>query len=777
MHISKDEQRDRFLSRIENPFYENTIGLRKSGLTFRMSSTEIDEYVKCKMDIQYFAEKYCWVKGEKGEPVRLRLRDYQKEAINFIQKNKNSILCIPTGCGKNAIIIHSMLEKKKYLILVPRIILMEQLKDEIISFRPNLKNKIQCIGDSSKTEGVKKDIVICVYNSIGYINIPFSDFEKIYIDEAHHINLPEIYYDIHQNVIDDEDEDEDDDDEDDDNINTESYIGKIAKLKEYNNNVYLSATIDVIDGFSIYKKEIREMIDSGYISDYQIHIPIFKNDPSDKSVCKHLIKNYRNIILYCSSQNEGKRINEIMNQIMKGCSEYIDCYTNKKKRIDIIRKYKEGDIPFLVNVRILVEGFDSPITKGVCFMHLPSNGTTLIQIIGRALRKHPDKTFANIILPFSNDEDENSINKFLKIISINDRRISKSFSAKTLGGYISIEKVNENEESEIVENELELKYNLVFNNMGKCLNGVEFWNMKLEEVKKYIDENHKRPNEKDNNKKIKQLGNWTGRQNVNYKKKLGVMKNEEISNKWTDFINDHKYSIYFLSNKEVWNMKLEEVKKYIDDNNKRPSDGKDSNHKIKHLAQWIVHQVVNYKKKSEIMKNEEIYNKWTYFINDTKYSIYFLSNEEVWNMKLEEVKKYIDDNNKRPSDGKDSNHKIKHLAKWIGTQNLNYKKKSEIMKNEEIYNKWTEFINYHKYSIYFLSNKEVWNMKLEEVKKYIDDNNKRPSLRKDSNDKIKQLAQWIYHQNKNYKKKSEIMKNEEIYNKWTEFINDAKYLL
>ena len=31
------------LSRIENPFYENTIGLRKSGLTFRMSSTEIDE--------------------------------------------------------------------------------------------------------------------------------------------------------------------------------------------------------------------------------------------------------------------------------------------------------------------------------------------------------------------------------------------------------------------------------------------------------------------------------------------------------------------------------------------------------------------------------------------------------------------------------------------------------------------------------------------------------------------------------------------------------------
>lgn len=205
----------------------------------------------------------------------VELRDYQNEAIDIIKKNNNSIICIPTGCGKNVIIIHSMLEKKKYLILVPRIILMEQIKEEIIRFRPNLKNKIQCIGDSSKMDGVKKDIVICVYNSIGLINIPFGDFEKIYIDEAHHINLPEIYYDNqsednddneddiddneHNDYVDNESEDSDND-EDDTEPNKESYIYKIAKLKQYKNNVYLSATIDDVDGFVMYKKEIREMI-------------------------------------------------------------------------------------------------------------------------------------------------------------------------------------------------------------------------------------------------------------------------------------------------------------------------------------------------------------------------------------------------------------------------------------------------------------------------------------------------------------------------------------
>ena len=109
----------------------------------------------------------------------------------------------------------------------------------------------------------------------------------------------------------------------------------------------------------------------------------------------------------------------------------------------IIEKYKKGDIPFLVNVRILVEGFDAPITKGVCFLHLPTNKTTLIQIIGRCLRLHPTKIIANIILPFSSKEDEKNICNFLKVMAKNDTRIKKSFENKTVGGYISIDNIDD----------------------------------------------------------------------------------------------------------------------------------------------------------------------------------------------------------------------------------------------------------------------------------------------------------------------------------------------
>ena len=695
----------------------------------RNSESKLSEHLQFSKDEERFQDitfetkevlNYCQSlldnppKYDSGECDFIELRDYQKEAIDVIKKNENSIICIPTGCGKNVIIIHSMLEKKKYLILVPRIILMEQLKEEIIRLRPNFKNKIQCVGDSSKMEGVKKDIVICVYNSIGLVNIPFDNFEKIYIDEAHHINLPEIYYDVDDDIddnvdiddnddiddnVDCEDESGDDDENDDDETNKESYIEKIAKLKQYKNNVYLSATIDDVDGFANYKKEIREMIELGYISDYQIHIPIFNDDPDDKAVCKHLIQSYRNIIVYCSSQNEGKRINELMNQLMKGCSEYIDCDTNKKKRKDIIKKYKEGKIPFLVNVRILVEGFDAPITKGICFIHLPSNLITIIQIIGRALRKHSDKTFANIILPFSKDEDENSISQFLKIMSLNDRRIKKSFHEKTLGGYISIENINENEESEN-ENELELKYNLIFNNMGECLNGVEVWELKLEKVKKYMDENDKRPSSKHMKKEIKASGIWITKQIGNYKNKSGtIMSKEEVCKKWEEFINDPKYSKHFLSDEESWNERLKEVKKYMDENDKRPSCS-DVNKEIKQLGEWITRQIGNYKNRSGTMSNEEIYKKWEEFINDPKYSKHILSDEESWNERLKEAKKYMDENDKRPS-RKHVNKEIKASGIWITRQIGNYKNRSGTMSKEEFRKKWEEFINDPKYSKFF----------------------------------------------------------------------------
>ena len=709
--------------------------------------------------------------------------------------NENLIICLPTGTGKNFIITHSLKPNVKYLIMVPRIILMEQIKYEIIKYNPRFKNKIQLIGDSNIKFNINSDITICVFNSVNIVKQHIESFDKIFIDEAHHIRKPEIYKDEEQEYVSSYDEDYDYEDEYDDeneyNINNEyfdnedekkteqnevndienencddkNFIQTIKQFSKLNNNVYLSATIDEHIGFKFYKKEIREMIEKGYLCDYIINIPIFEENPTNMSVCKYLINNYRNIIIYCDSQKNGQEIDKIMNYIQKGCSEYIDCNTSRKKRNDIISKYKSGKLPFLVNVKILVEGFDAPITKGVCFMSMPSSSNTLIQIIGRALRIHPEKQIANIILPFSKMDDEKAICNFIKIMAKNDSRIYKSYQSKKIGGYINIENIIY-DDINLNLKELDIKYELIFDSVGTLKNKEEIWMKKLEEVKDYIDANDKRPSHASKYPKIKTLGCWISCQIKNYKNKTQIMNDDIIYNIWSNFINDDKYKEYFIDN-IFWFNRLEKVKKYINQYNKRPSCmSKDTN--IKKLGIWIITQIINYKTKKQIMSNYHIYNKWTNFINDDKYKEYFLDNNIIWLNNLDKVKKYINENNKRPLNT-DKNPKIKKLSNWIAIQIQNYKNKNQIMKDNRIYNIWSDFIDDAKYKEYFIDNNTIWLKNFEEVKNYIIINKKKPSVEN------KTLSKWLYLQSNNYKNKIYIMKDEIIYNMWTNFINDDRF--
>ena len=760
---------------------------------------------------------------------KIILRDYQIECKNLILETKgNVVICLPTGTGKNLIILHSLKEKTKYLILVPRIILMEQIRDDLKIHLPKLARSVQCIGDGENIYDDKKYIYICVYNSINVVKEYAESFENIFIDEAHHIREPEIYQqeqDLENPVCKEDDEIDNDDEElesenneeednleDDNNDNddesendesvvsvdevdedveiSKSFIDEISSLSRYNNVVYLSATIDIQEGITYYKKDLREMIEKKYLCDYTIHIPIFNDDPTNKSVCEYLIKNYRNVIIYCNSQKEGNEINKLMNTILKGCCDYIDCNTGKIKRNKILKEYKEGKIPFLVNVRILVEGFDAPITKGVVFMHLPSNSRILIQIIGRCLRLHKEKTIANIILPFAEKGDEDSINNFLKVMAKNDSKIKKSYEGKQLGGYISIDtvddKLEDDEEDDEVEdeeentnsNDIELKFNMIFDSMGKMKNKYELWENRLENVKRYIDENSKRPSPTNKDKNIKSMGLWICINNQNYNKNIGIMNEDNINKQWKDFINNIKYKQYFKSHEEVFNLNLNNLKIYIDIHKKTPSTKsykKSKNSEIQKLGIFARKCMKRYYKKQYIMSKENIYIQWHNFINDDKYKLYFLSQYDYFIFNLNRLKNYIDINNKRPSEhNKDKD--IKYMGKWIVQQQNNYVKKKEQMKNITIYSCWNDFINDEKYKKYFKlpTMIELFMTTLNKLIIYIDTHKKRPSEHNQDKD-IKSLSKWIGTQKINYNKIQNNMKNPIIKAEWENFINDEKY--
>lgn len=84
---------------VANPFYEKNTSLLKGDLVFDRTQDEIKEWLKCKNDILYFAEKYCKLMTPEGIK-HIKLRDYQKNYLQHLEKNRLSIYLSCRQSGK-----------------------------------------------------------------------------------------------------------------------------------------------------------------------------------------------------------------------------------------------------------------------------------------------------------------------------------------------------------------------------------------------------------------------------------------------------------------------------------------------------------------------------------------------------------------------------------------------------------------------------------------------------------------------------------------------------
>jgi hypothetical protein len=84
---------------VANPFYEYNTKLLKGDLVFERTDEEIAEWKRCATDIIYFAEKYCQLLTPEGIQ-HIELRDYQKDYLRHLEKNRLSIFLSCRQSGK-----------------------------------------------------------------------------------------------------------------------------------------------------------------------------------------------------------------------------------------------------------------------------------------------------------------------------------------------------------------------------------------------------------------------------------------------------------------------------------------------------------------------------------------------------------------------------------------------------------------------------------------------------------------------------------------------------
>ncbi len=85
-----------------------------------------------------------------------------------------------------------------------------------------------------------------------------------------------------------------------------------------------------------------------------------------------------------------------------------------------------------------------------------------------------------------------------------------------------------------------MRNNFIDDNVKHFAFGADYWEMRLNDVIKFIDDKNKTPVQCSKDLREKKLGKWLSTQRQNSKTKKFIFKLNEVTEKWNEFV--EKYS-------------------------------------------------------------------------------------------------------------------------------------------------------------------------------------------------------------------------------------------
>ena len=335
----------------------------------------------------------------------LKPRDYQIEAsdkaVDCLIENKNDLFVLPVGSGKSLIFSEISKKLKKPLLIIAH----NQdlvLQNYEAALNMGVKGSIYCSG-----LGVKKisNITFCTVKSAKNNTDLFKHFDYAVIDEADYkftIDEGGEYHKFFQN------------------IGLKSFVGftgsPITTVSYSMGTMIKVITRMRPKNFNniAYHLPVKYMVDNKYWSELSYKAYIFEEnnlklnstgkDYTDVSIEKALKQNNVNNNVYLDVKSRLKNGDshillfarnledaEVFKNNLED-SEVISYKTKKNDRQRIIKEFKEGRIRVLINLAVLQAGFNCPELKTVILASPYGSIRSYVQIVGRVVRKHGDKT-------------------------------------------------------------------------------------------------------------------------------------------------------------------------------------------------------------------------------------------------------------------------------------------------------------------------------------------------------------------------------------------------
>jgi superfamily II DNA or RNA helicase len=355
-----DENEKTYLSKLENGDIKNT-DTPYSGIINQMNQLTVDGLRRC--------QKEC-------------LAVMEEKFNNQVMRSYYKLAC---GSGKTKIIITFIKNhpKQRHLILVPSLLLMYQFAEAMNDMEISMCGTGQ-IYDPLAT------VCICVYNSINKIK---KNYDCMFIDEAHHVYVPEIYREKEETNI------------------TTGYIKDIQDYKTM--KFYFSATIDDYH----YQFTFSEAINEGYLTNFNMEF--FETEVLKKEDLYEIIYNhpeYQHVIVYCNNIKNCKMLSTYLNS-QNMSSDVISAEIPQSARKDIIDKFKVSDLRVIFTVQCLSEGVNITCADTCIFYDKRNSVVNVIQCIGRVLRYDPTKFIGHVVVIVTPNNYDKLFKTLLKILS------------------------------------------------------------------------------------------------------------------------------------------------------------------------------------------------------------------------------------------------------------------------------------------------------------------------------------------------------------------------